>query len=192
MAEYFKARMHDNKSALPGLRALAKGERLQTCQFARFVIQEMETPFGHPVNGLRFRITTPDDPTHTGEQINFRISLANTTNSDIVFCYKDFWPYSPHIVLAVEPEPEGQADRKRNRYSHSKRLLVKAGGSAQIHRYVPPLPAGTYQVTCRISVSAEEAAERKKIAGAKAPEVWYGAARTNPVTVHVLPPASEK
>jgi len=182
----------NDKSALPGLRKLVNAKHLRTRQYARFIIQEMETPFGEPVNGLRFHITTPDNPRPGGWQINVHVSVMNTTDSEIALCYVYGRSISRHIALAMEPAPEGFPARKPSRYP-TRHTIIKPGGVARFYHYLDPdhlktktFAVGTYRITCRINVPAEFAAKMKRQRGAGSPDVWHGSVTTNTVAVHVI------
>jgi len=85
----------DAAEAVEGLLPLTRNENLYVRRYALAVIQSVQTPFGKPIAGLRFRLTTRRNPFGAGDTISHVIGVQNVTDHEIVLRYRDPWPRSP-------------------------------------------------------------------------------------------------
>ena len=180
----------DDKSAIKHLRPLTGHELLLTRQYARGVIQAIETHYGRPVEGLRFRLTTHGDPSPTGGNIDVCIWVRNVSDREIPFRHRDYWPLSPHLILKIRREDGSAIQRETDQSRRHETYVLKPGEVVRLHRYVDPLPPGRYHIKYQISIPVQY--EQLPYGQRRPRDTWRGTATTNEIAVEVLKPSEDR
>ncbi|MFC1806253.1 hypothetical protein ACFL09_04645, partial [Planctomycetota bacterium] len=176
-----------DKTCIARLEPLARGKALRTAQFARATIQELETDFGEPVNGLAFRLTSFWEPCPAGEGLTAHLDVRNAADHPIALCYDDPWPLSPHLILHLVSEDGTRIRRKLADRHRTKVHVLQPGEVKRLSRPVSAPPPGAYRLHYVVSIPEEFAraiVERRRL---RYHHPWAGEAVTNTIPLRILP-----
>lgn len=180
-----------DKACIARLEPLARSENLRTAQFARATIQELQTGFGEPVNGLAFRLTSFWEPCPAGEGLTAYLDVRNAADHPIALCYDDPWPLSPHLILHLVREDGMRVQRTLADRHRTKVHVLEPDEIKRLSRSVSAPAPGTYRLHYVVSIPEEFArtvVERRRIRYHRdLPHAWTGEAVTNAIPLRVLP-----
>lgn len=174
------------KSLTKELEMLSESNDLMIKRYSRAVLNAIHVHFSDPVNGLRFKIMTLDDPVSEGDYFGIDIKIVNITENTITFKYRNFDRRSFHLILEITNEEGKIIPRNANKDSMPQRIdniKIEPGETASINRSIEPLPAGKYKIKYHIDIPKEYAEEAAREYNQK--DVWYGTVITNEISINV-------
>ena len=174
------------KSLTKELEMLSESNDSMIKRYSRAVINGIHAQFSEPVNGLRFKILTKDDPVSEGNYIGIDIKIMNITENTITFKYKDFNLRSFHLVLEITNE-EGiiipRIAKTDDTPQRTDNIEIEPVKTVSVYRSIEPLPIGKYKIRYHIDIPKEYAEEAIRKYNKK--NVWYGTLTTNEISINV-------